>query len=65
MRHNPSAARCAPGLVVRAVNKPHHSVTARAGTYALAHLTLLKQRVSAVCRTAMFVPLHKGAFNAE
>ena len=33
--------------------------------YALAHLTLPKQRVSAVWRIAMFDPLHKGACNAD
>ena len=41
------------------------SVTARTMHYVPAHLTFLKQQVSAVCGTAMFVPLHKGGYYRE
>ena len=48
MRYNSSVTLRAPHLVVRAVEKPHHSVTIRAGICALIHLALLKQWVSTV-----------------
>ena len=43
------------GLVRRIANKPPHSGHRSRLTYALTHLTMRKQWISTVCRTALFV----------
>ena len=43
------------GLVLRIANKPPHSGHRSRFTYALTHLTMRKQWISTVCRTALFV----------